>query len=238
MPLLIAFLVTTGGLEVQQARQGPATYPISRTQLEAFEAMRSGRCSLIYSWQSKETKAFGGDVELTEKTIPKNRLPVLGLDGDAFYTTDRTLEAATKFEDLAFVQLAYCCRISDVGIQHLTKLKSIRVLVLYRNSGRFGGNLLPSEFMKEAKHWPARLTDKCIDHICEIEGLETLYLAHNEFTEDAVVKLGKIKTLKHLVIDDRQVSDRGLAKLREQLPNCKVVVWDGIAPLKPAKKDK
>ena len=97
---------------------------------------------------------------------------------------------------------------------------------------------MPSEFMEKAKHWPGLLTDKCIDHICNIDGLKTLYLAHNEFTRDAVVKLGKIKTLKHLAIDDRQVSDRGLEKLRESLPNCKIVVWGGVAPLKPAKKEK
>ena len=53
------------------------------------------------------------------------------------------------------------------------------------------------------------------------------HLGDNKFSEAAILKLGSLKTLKLLSLDDSQISANGLKELEASLPNCAIKIWDG-----------
>lgn len=187
-------------------------YSMSRAQLIAMHDVLRSRGRLIFTWDWKPDNPWEWQTE--KKTNPIDSLhPVYGFDGDAWYTTDSTLEALKAFPKLQYVHIAYCCRVTDSGIAHLKHLRSLKTLVLYRSAARFGGNLLPvrPSTVQDAKQL---LTDTALTRISEISVLESLHIADNEFSETAIMQLSRLKTLRQLALDDSQISDASLARLK------------------------
>ena len=216
------FFVFAASCLVQPQESEPA-YSFTRSQLIATQTVATSRSELLFIWDADKAKPW--HVRIPKQTS-RNPHPVFGFKGDAYRATDSTLKALTSFPDLEYVHLAYCCRISDDGIQHLAKLKSLRTLVLYRNHAKYGGNLLPISSSQAAK-LPQRLTDNTLKHIASFRALESLRIGDNQFSEAAILGLAKCKTLKYLAIDESQMSDIGITKLKRTLPDCEIDVWPG-----------
>lgn len=153
------------------------------------------------------------------------KVPIYYVKGHPWLTNDAVLETLLAFPDIRTVNIAYCCNVTDKGISHLAKLQSLRHLVMYRNSARYGGMLLEYPPFEGRDKMPQRLTDKAIEHLCGMKQLESLFIWDNEFSERAILTLGQIKSLKRLGIRENQISNDGLVRLREMLPACE---FDGI----------
>ena len=115
------------------------TYQVTQTQLEALGRFQNGRAEPTYTWNAIDV--WMKHVKFPSAAQLKKRVPLVGIDGHAFWTRDETLRAATAFPDITYANFAYCCIISDDGIAHLKKWPSLKVLILYRTAPRFGGNL-------------------------------------------------------------------------------------------------
>jgi hypothetical protein len=209
---------------------GPESYVLTKDQLIALQDLSSWRVRFEYTWDvlaHNDSWAASPPAPLDERE-QKRTVPIYGVKGHAWLTRDATLKTLLAFPDLQAVDLAYCCNFTDEGVSHLAGLKSLRTLVMYRNSARFAGNLMEGFGPKHeiAEKLPQRLTDKAMEHICTMLHLESLYIWDNEFSEQAILKLGQIKTLKRLGIQDWQISDEGLAHLRAMLPECQ---FEGIS---------
>lgn len=224
MPGLLTIAVVIFATHPQRA-----DYQITRAQLDAMTDLRFGRAETRYVWDRKLLEVWAKPAVLPTAKSLENRVPLIGFASSSFWTTDRTLKAATAFPDLAVVNLSYCWRVSDEGIHHLKSLKQLKVLIMYRNSARFAGTLLPHGLsVEKAETIPQRLTDEALTHISSMETLEVLNIAHNEFGKNAVLKLQNLKSLQRLTVDDRQASPEVITALRTALPGCKIVVWTGI----------
>ncbi len=91
---------------------------------------------------------------------------------------------------------------------------------MYRTAARFGGNnLMPMIQPEQAKEISQRLTDKALEHISKMDGLESLFISDNEFSENAILKPGRLKSLKRLRC---RLGADGRATLQRQLPDCKI----------------
>ncbi len=229
---LCGLLTCLLGDDEQSVRQEPEaeSYVLTTNQLIALQRLSNSRMRFDYTWDVPAQ----GDSWAASSPAPmdqcerKRTVPIYGVKGHAWFTRDATLETLLAFPDLQIVNLAYCCNFTDEGVAHLATLKSLRTLVMYRNSARFGGSLLEPVFLspEDAEKLPQRLTDKAIEHICTMPQLEALYIWDNKFSEPTLLKLGQIKTLKRLGIQDWQISDEGLKQLRAMLPECE---FDGIS---------
>jgi len=222
---LCGLLTCLLGDDEQSARQEPGaeSYVLTKNQLIALQQLSGSRMKFEYTWDvPAEGDTWAVSPAPVDQCEAKRTVPIYGFKGHAWLTRDVTLELLLAFPDLQSVNLAYCCNFTDEGIAHLAKLKSLRTLVMYRNSARFAGNLMEGVGPKPevAEKLPQRLTDKAIDHICTMPQLEALYIYDNEFSEQALLKLGQIKTLKRLGIQDWQISDEALKQLRALLPEC------------------
>jgi hypothetical protein len=229
---LCGLLACLFGHDEQSVRQKPEaeSYVLTKSQLIALQQLSSSRMRFEYTWDvatQGDNWAVSSPAPV-DQCEPRRAVPIYGVKGHAWLTRDVTLETLLAFPDLQLVNLAYCCNFTDAGVAHLAKLSSLRTLVMYRNSARFAGNLMEGVGPKPevAEKLPQRLTDKAIDHICTMPQLEALFLWDNEFSEEALLKLGQIKTLKRLGIQDWQISDEGLKQLRAMLPECE---FDGIS---------
>lgn len=225
-PILLVFAIATAArADDAKPRQESRPYSMSRSQLTAMQQVVRARGELIFTWDWNPSNPWEWEPEKKPNPIDSMQ-PVYGFNGNAWYTSDSTLEALQEFPELQYVNIAYCCRITDSGIAHLKKLKTLQTLVLYRNAARFGGNLLPipASAVEDQKQL---LTDTALTHIAEFSALESLHIGDNEFSESAILQLSQLNTLKHLAIDDSQISDAALARLRRDLPNCKIDVWHG-----------
>ncbi|MFK7819850.1 MAG: hypothetical protein AB8G99_14105, partial [Planctomycetaceae bacterium] len=203
---MVTTLVAASVLAIIQANR--ESFQISRPQLEAFQIFQRDRVTVIYPWDTSGAEAWSKGVELPSLDQLKGDLPLIGIKGHAFWTTQRTLAAATSFKDICYVNLSYCCRLSDDGIKELTKLKHLQVLVLYRTHARYGGNLiLPMITGDMAKEMRQPITDQSLDHISKMTSLRVLYLGDNDFSEAAMMKLVTLNKLTRLEIDSTQISE-------------------------------
>ena len=215
--------VATACLILHQQSTAEASYSFTRSQLIAMQAVARARSELVFTWDSEKTSPWHAP-DLESQDVKQH--PVLGFKGDAWYTTDSTLKALSAFPDIQYVHLAYCCRISDSGIQDLSQLKSLRTLVICRNHHRFGGNLLPVSASQTKGH-EQNLTDESLKYISSFSTLRSLHIGDNQFSEAAILGLAQCSTLRFLAIDDSQLSDAAIDKLERALPNCEIHVWPG-----------
>ena len=206
-----------------QPPESEHVYSFTRSQLMATQIVARGRSELLFTWDAENAQPWH---RLIRAATPDNQHPVFGFKGNAWWATDRTLGALASFPDIKYVNLAYCCRVTDDGIRQLARLKSLRTLVLYRNHAKYGGNLLPVN-SSQASKMPQRLTDNALTHITSFSALESLFIGDNQFSEAAIIGLAKCKSLKYLSIDESQLSTTALAELKRALPKCEINIWSG-----------
>ncbi|MCA9033685.1 MAG: hypothetical protein KDA91_01085 [Planctomycetaceae bacterium] len=201
-----------------------ASYTLTRDQIVAIRDLSRDHGTLTFVWDWRPNDPWNWHDESQPEPSPTEGI-LYGFDGDSFYTTEHTLKALAAFPETSHVNLAYCFRCSDKGIEHLKELKSLRTLVLYRNAARYSGTFpFPVQKPEEIKQL---ITDQAIEHIAAFPSLEALHLGDNQFSEAAILRLGSLKTLKLLSLDDSQISANGLTELKASLPDCTIEIWGG-----------
>lgn len=88
----------------------------------------------------------------------------------------------------------------------VASLKALKVLVVPDGKGKASGiNMLPTD--------PAKL-DEAIDLVCQLGGVKTVTALEGvPMTNDHLAKLGRVKSLVQIEINDGSISDEGIAQL-------------------------
>jgi hypothetical protein len=71
----------------------------------------------------------------------------------------------------------------------------------------------------------ANIGDAGMEHVCRLGSLEELELAATDVSDASVDRLGRMRTLRHLIVDGRRISKAGLARLRAALQGCNIEVY-------------
>ncbi|MGD9127809.1 MAG: hypothetical protein PVH19_10580 [Planctomycetia bacterium] len=64
--------------------------------------------------------------------------------------------------------------------------------------------------------------DEAIAELSKLKGLECLVLSNADVSDEGLESLAELTNLKELHVDSTRVSDEGVKKLQEKLPNCKI----------------
>lgn len=126
------------------------------------------------------------------------------------------LSKATSLEELAL----WGERMGDAGLIHLRGLPRLKYLFLrgphFTDAGCVHLKDIPSLKMLSYHEGVARITDAGLVHIADIPNLESLCLhGMKNITDDGIAHLSKMHSLKKLEIGSSQVTDRGLGYLSQ-----------------------
>ena len=116
--------------------------------------------------------------------------------------TDATLERLKGLVPVDGLGLSKC-RVTDVGLEHLTSMRHLIVLHL------------------DGTH----ITDVGIEHLKGLAQLEDLDLTDTKVTDAALDHLKGLRHLQWLALDGTHVTAEGVNKLRQALPNC-TITWE------------
>jgi Leucine-rich repeat (LRR) protein len=126
------------------------------------------------------------------------------------------ISKATSLEELVL----WGERMGDAGLIHLRGLPRLKYLFLrgphFTDAGCVHLKDIPSLRMLSYHEGVARITDAGLVHIADIPNLESLCLhGMKNITDDGIAHLSKMRTLKKLEIGSSQVTDRGLGYLSQ-----------------------
>ena len=94
--------------------------------------------------------------------------------------------------------------ITDAGLKHLHKMNDLETLVI--NGTEDIGSI----------------TDQGILHLATLDNLTGLHLNSAQITDDSVRLLEQFQKLRILDIGGTLISDSGIGKIRQSLPNCRI----------------
>lgn len=139
--------------------------------------------------------------------------------------TDNDLIVLSKLVSLKKLKLAYSEEITDEGVKHLRRLVNLEELSIYKNR-------LTDDSLAEIKKFKKldtlilgynQITDKGLVHLKELSDLAYLDLSANMGITDAGLEhLKVLKNLRELHLFTTQVSDKGVASLKQALPDLKI----------------
>ncbi|MCX5638924.1 MAG: hypothetical protein NTX52_14705, partial [Planctomycetota bacterium] len=154
---------------------------------------------------------------ITDKGLPLLRgLYIEAMDSRITDAGLQHLSKATSLEELAL----WGERMGDAGLAHLRGLPRLRYLFLrgphFTDAGCLHLKDIPSLRMLSYHEGVARITDAGLVHIADIPNLESLCLhGMRNITDDGISNLSKMRSLKKLEIGSSQVTDRGLGYLSQ-----------------------
>ncbi len=127
---------------------------------------------------------------------------------------DQGLAHLNELPDLTELTLART-QVSDAGLAHLKDLKTLRRLVL-------DGCTIRGQGLAHLKELP-ELADLGAGRLAELKQLQKLSLAGSGVSDKALPPLGDLTNLRELDLTGTKVTASGIAKLKEALPNCKII---------------
>ena len=114
-------------------------------------------------------------------------------------TEDKHLELLPEATELEKLIISYT-NITDDGLVHLSSLKKLRILSLFRNS----------------------IGDAGMVHLEQLTALEQLNLEETGLSDRGIPKLCNLKNLERISMDHESVSQKGEDMLREAIPECQI----------------
>ncbi len=115
---------------------------------------------------------------------------------------------------------------TEAGNEHLTKLTNMKNLHLGQRLRRYGG--------ASNAH---SLTDRTLDVVAQMKSLETLTLAEQQFSAEALAKLAALPKLKRLDLTQVDVPAAQIEKVRAALPKAQVE-WQPVSAEERAKLER
>lgn len=137
--------------------------------------------------------------------------------------TEQGLAYLEPLQSLESLRLYTGSPTTDVGAEHLAKLKSLRQLsdrLVITDKGVAQLATLPH--LERLMLSGATITDVATKHASGMKSLKWLWLQHCPVTDDGMSELAKLESLEFLLLLDTQVTGKGFAHLRG-LPNLRIV---------------
>ncbi len=156
---------------------------------------------------------FGDMVAAISQLDGVSNLEELYLAGTTF--DDEAAALLTRFPKLRQLRVSQS-QLSDQGLEHLAKLKSLTVLDLSENSQIFDGGLQHLSGMRQLKSlnlWRVNITDLGIEHLAGLTNLESLNLDNTQLSDSGLQHLSRMTKLKFLHLGSTFISDAGLSQL-------------------------
>ena len=170
------------------------------------------------------------DAVLTEHLKALTHLRIL----DLRYTnvTDaglKHLEGLTKLTWLDLIDT----KVTDAGLEHLKRLTKLRQLWLGATNVTDAG----LKHLRGLKNLESlgldslpKVTDAGLEHLKGLTNLEKLQLGSTNVTDAGLEHLKRLTKLKSLGLIDSKVTKEGVQKLREALPNCRMITaWEKLS---------
>ncbi|HUR38796.1 MAG TPA: hypothetical protein VM222_04860 [Planctomycetota bacterium] len=165
--------------------------------LKAFSSLKSLRKCTFYHVLGKEKFTGSGIAHLAE--LP--RFESFGCGGSSF--NDEGMAACAKLPHLRELRIWHTLA-SDAGVAKLTGMTSLKIVHL-------GPQFTP------------RITDASVASLAAIKSLETVSVMETRLTwEKSLSKLKDLPALKLLELQQDEISEADLAKVRAALPGVKV----------------
>jgi hypothetical protein len=167
---------------------------------------------------------------LTKLSEPSAAETVVRLGLAGARVTDEQMACLSGLRSLNHLDLADT-EITDATLEHLRGLSGLKVLCLRRTGVSDNGMKVVAELkgLRELDLNGTRITDAGLDPLRGLSGLKCLLLEWTQVTDKGIDVLGELKGLTMLSL--RQpfgarigpLTDRGVAKVREALPQCQVI---------------
>lgn len=138
--------------------------------------------------------------------------------------TDAGVAPFAKLKQLETLRLE-ATRITDGGLVHLSDLRQLRELHLDNNRGISGGglqHLAPLTKLTVLGLSNTQLDDKALKAVAGFPVLAHVNLGMTNISDDGVDQLTRLTALKSLAIQGSKLSPKGVARLRQALPECKI----------------
>jgi Leucine-rich repeat (LRR) protein len=187
---------------------------------------------LIISAESFQNEDMSGLKSLTE--LQHIRLAHTKID-------DAGLKALPGLSSLRALDLSYCEKITDAGMQYLGRHKGLETLDLTRARVTDIQPLAQLTKLRALNLTESNITDAGLKGVTGMSALENLRLWNTKITDMGGRELRQVRTLRTLDLSFTQVTDEGLKDLAalEQLEELKLqgsrVSDGGVAELKPLK---
>ncbi len=129
--------------------------------------------------------------------------------------TDEALFHLSQMPRLERLALHYNRNITDAGIVHLTKLKSLKMLDIYNSQITDEGlaHLAKIESLENLTLPGASVTDAGVEHIAQLHDLRHLWIvsgSSSPLTDKSLFYIGTLENLKKLSIGGTSLTDKGM----------------------------
>ncbi|MBX7259435.1 MAG: hypothetical protein K1Y02_23955 [Candidatus Hydrogenedentes bacterium] len=159
------------------------------------------------------------------------------LQADGIGATDAWLAALCEHADIRYLTLDYNTALTDAGLKHIGKLKSlVDLFVSY--------TVLTDEGLAELQTIPTlkrlwmegtAVSDASIQGFYGMPQITAIGLAKTRITDKSLESLKELKRLKKIDITAcANLSDKAIKSLKEALPNCTVETTGEVSDLPPA----
>lgn len=142
-------------------------------------------------------------------------------------TTDASLKVAAGLPELRMLNLI-STKVTDAGLKELRDVKNLRTLNLGGTSVTDAGlkELTALQNLETLELSGTKVTDASMKVLAGFSQLQGLYLNYLPVTDAGLKELTALKQLRTLGLRDTKATDAGIARLREALPNLKVLPMD------------
>lgn len=147
------------------------------------------------------------------------------LDMNCTKFTDKGLSQLKHMRRLEKLSLGGCRGITDDGMVHVGRLSHLRQLDL--SSTKIGNEGLAhltglANLERLDVYWYTKVTNPGLEHIGRLTNLRWLRISKTKIGNAGLHHLESLKKLEMLIIGETKVTEEGVARLREVLPNCDI----------------
>jgi internalin A len=135
--------------------------------------------------------------------------------------TDKGLEALSKLKKLRQLTLAFSPRITDRGIRHLSKVANLEILVLTDIPNVTGPGLIALQSTTRLREldlsWTP-ITDEGVRTLAKHPALRRLVLEDCPISDESLTSVSGMPRIERLMVDGTKVTKAGLDALRKTRP--------------------
>jgi hypothetical protein len=137
--------------------------------------------------------------------------------------SDDSLAHVRSLKDLREVNLGDS-DVTDEGMKNLEDLSHVRQIFLYRtNVGDSGlAHLHNMQDLETLVLADKKFTDGAFEHITKLRKLKLLNLNGARVTDAGIAQLHDLKSLKEVLLGETGVTEDGIRKLQQALPDCRI----------------
>ena len=173
----------------------------------------------------KEISLYRSSIKDTDLAEFENMTQLTKLDLSETACTSLALSHLSKLCNLESLSLGgYGTDVRDEGLDKLANLQNLQKLTLNRTLITDAG-MVHLRRLDKLVHLELRevLIDEGLQHLSELQNLQQLDLSSTVVTDDSLAHLHNLKNLMRISLNNTFVSEEGIKRLQEHLPNAQVV---------------